>query len=77
LGLDTGAMSREEAARAAVAAVRQLAADVSIPPSLRSVGVTEESIPQMAADAMTSGNVAINPRPTTLEDITRLYEQAM
>ena len=41
------------------------------------VGVTEETIPQMAADAMTSGNVAINPRPTTLEDITRLYQQAM
>ena len=31
----------------------------------------------MAADAMTSGNVAVNPRPTTLEDITRLYRQAM
>jgi alcohol dehydrogenase class IV len=57
--------------------VRQLAADVGIPASLRAVGVSEEAIPQMAADAMTSGNVGVNPRPTSLEDITRLYRQAM
>jgi alcohol dehydrogenase len=77
LGVRTDSLAHHEAARAAVAAVRQLSAGVGIPANLRSVGVTEESIPQMAADAMTSGNVAINPRPTTLEDITRLYEQAM
>ena len=41
------------------------------------MGVTDAAIPQMAADAITSGNVAINPRPTTLEDITQLYRQAM
>jgi alcohol dehydrogenase len=77
LGVRTDALSHQEAALAAVAAVRRLAAGVGIPASLRLVGVKEESIPQMAADAMTSGNVAINPRPTTLEDITRLYEKAM
>ncbi|MDP3046829.1 MAG: iron-containing alcohol dehydrogenase, partial [Chloroflexota bacterium] len=77
MGVRTDSLSRQEAAVAAVAAVRQLAADVGIPASLRLVGVTEDAIPQMAADAMTSGNVAVNPRPTTLEDVTRLYWQAM
>jgi alcohol dehydrogenase len=77
MGVPTDSLSQPEAAWAAVTAVRQLAVDVGIPASLRSVGVTEEAIPQMATDAMTSGNVAINPRPTTLEDITRLFEQAM
>jgi alcohol dehydrogenase len=77
MGVPTDSLSQPEAALAAVAAVRQLAADVGIPAGLRSAGVTEAAIPRMAADAMTSGNVAINPRPTTLEDITRLYQQAM
>jgi alcohol dehydrogenase len=77
LGVRTDGLSRQEAAAAAVVAVRHLAADVGIPASLRAVGVTDDAIPQMAADAMTSGNVAINPRPTTLEDLTRLYHQAM
>jgi alcohol dehydrogenase class IV len=77
MGVRTDGLSCQEAATAAVIAVRHLAADVGIPASLRAVGVSEESIPQMAADAMTSGNIAINPRPTSLEDITRLYQQAM
>jgi alcohol dehydrogenase len=77
LGVRTDGVSQQEAALAAVAAVRQLAADVGIPAGLRSEGVPEAAIPLMAADAMTSGNVAINPRPTTLEDVTRLYKQAM
>jgi alcohol dehydrogenase len=31
----------------------------------------------MAADAMKSGNIAVNPRQTNLEDIVALYHAAM
>ena len=41
------------------------------------VGVTEDKIPQMAVDAMKSGNVMVNPRITTVKDVEALYHKAM
>lgn len=57
-------------------ALRQLNKDLGIPGSLSEVGVTEDKIPLMAIDAMKSGNVAVNPRQTTLKDIETLYAKA-
>jgi alcohol dehydrogenase len=39
--------------------------------------VTDDKIPLMAKDAIQSGNVAVNPRPTTLADIEALYRAAL
>lgn len=77
LGVATDSLTQSQAASAAVDAVRCLGVDVGIPPRLRDLGVTEQVIPQMAADAMKSGNVSINPRPTTVEDIVTLYRLAL
>ena len=41
------------------------------------VGVTEDLIPAMSADAMKSGNILINPRQTTVKDIENLFLAAM
>lgn len=60
-----------------VAAIRQLNADLGIPACLADVGVTEDKIPQMAIDAMKSGNVLVNPRITTLKDVEALYHKAL
>lgn len=60
-----------------VAEIRQLNADLGIPACLADVGVTEDKIPQMAVDAMKSGNVLVNPRATTLKDVEMLYKKAM
>ena len=57
--------------------VRKLNAELGIPGSLSEVGVTEDKIPQMAADAMKSGNIAANPRQSTQKDIEALYHKAM
>ena len=57
--------------------VRNLLNDLSIPQHLAEVGVKEELIEQMAADAMKSGNIAVNPRQTTVEDVIALYRKAM
>ena len=64
-------------AAAAVTFVRQLSERIGIPPTLSAVGVPREGIPALAADAMKSGNIPINPRPTTYEEMVRLYEQCM
>jgi alcohol dehydrogenase len=60
---------------AAVQLVRRLSERVGIPPSLGAVNVPRDGIPALATDAMQSGNIAINPRPTTYEDMVRLYAQ--
>ena len=57
--------------------MHQLNADLGIPACLADVGVQEDKIPQMAVDAMKSGNVTVNPRITTVKDVEALYHKAM
>ena len=57
--------------------IKKLNASLGIPKTLSEVGVTEDKIPQMAADAMKSGNIAANPRQTTLKDVEMLYRKAL
>ncbi len=57
--------------------IKKLIADLGIPGSLSEVGVTEDKIPQMAEDAMKSGNILANPRQSTQKDIEMLYHKAM
>lgn len=49
---------------------------LGIPSSLKKVGVDERKFDAMADDAMKSGNIAVNPRKTTKEDIIKLYRSA-
>lgn len=57
--------------------IRDLNDILGIPACLSEVGVKEDAIPAMAADAMKSGNIAVNPRSSKLEDIEMLYHKAM
>ena len=65
-----------DAALRAAAAIRRLEADIGIPPRLRDVGVQSASFPAMAADAFKSGNITVNPRRTTANDLEALLERA-
>lgn len=60
-----------------VGEIKKLNQDLNIPEKLSMVGVTEDKIPEMAADAMKSGNIAVNPRQSTLKDIEMLYRKAL
>jgi len=77
LGATVCGLSPQKAAAVAVEEVLQLKADVGVVAGLRELGVQEDEIPSMAADAMKSGNIAVNPRQTSLEDIVALYHAAM
>ncbi len=57
--------------------IRKLSRELGIPPNLSKLGVDRETIPKMALDAMKSGNIAVNPRQTSLQDITDLYLRAL
>jgi alcohol dehydrogenase class IV len=65
-------------AEAGIQAVRALSRDVGIPETLGEVGVAEEHVSAIAADAMKSRfNIAINPRRVTQADIERVIRNAI
>lgn len=54
--------------------LRLLNESLGIPASLKDVGVDPSKFEAMAADAMKSGNIAVNPRPTTIDDVIQMYK---
>ena len=76
MGVDITNMSKEEAAKAAIDAVRQLAIDVNIPQTLRGLNIPKEGLPRLAKDALADVCTGGNPREVTYEDILKLYEIA-
>ena len=65
-------LSLREAAERSVSAIEQLQADIGITQKLGDFGMTEADLHAVAAEAMLSGNVAVNPRQPTLEDMKTL-----
>lgn len=70
-GVDT--MSVEEYRKAAVDAVKKLSEDVGIPANLKEI-VKKEDIPFLAQSAYDDACRPGNPKETSVEDITALYE---
>ncbi len=66
-------MSQEEYRKAAVDAVKQLSKDVGIPDDLKEI-VKREDIPFLAQSAYDDACRPGNPKETSVEDITKLYE---
>ncbi len=69
----TESMTQEEYRKAAVDAVKQLAADVGIPANLKDI-VKAEDIPFLAQSAYDDACRPGNPRDTSVEEITELYK---
>ena len=69
----TEKMSQEEYRKAAVDAVKQLSKDVGIPADLKEI-VKREDIPFLAQSAYDDACRPGNPKETSVEDITKLYE---
>lgn len=76
LGVDTRDMTEDGAADAAIATVRQLAADCGLPLRLSQAGVAREGFVLMAGDAIGDAMMISNPRPASEEEIVALYEMA-
>ena len=69
-------MTTEEARKAAVDAVRQLAIDVGIPQKLTEIGAKKEDIIALSELAMADACTPGNPKDPTIEDIKAIYEKA-
>lgn len=76
MGVDTSEMNDDQAAQAAVDAVKALALRVRIPQHLSELGVKEADLMTLAkaayADVCTPGN----PRKTSVEEIFEVYKKA-
>ncbi len=70
MGVDTTGMSVDEGVAAAIKAVRD------IPQRLHEIGVKEEDIPALAVAAFNDVCTGGNPRPTSVEEIEKLYHIA-
>ena len=70
------AMSQEEYRKAAIDAVKKLSEDVGIPADLKDI-VKREAIPFLAQSAYDDACRPGNPKETSVEDITKLYESLL
>lgn len=74
MGVEGGdSMTQEEYRKAAIDAVKQLSKDVGIPTDLKEI-VKKEDIPFLAQSAYDDACRPGNPKETSVEDITKLYE---
>lgn len=77
MGCNVDGLTAINAAKVAVSAIWELIEDLGLPKKLSEVGVKEEAISAMTDDAMKSGNILVNPRTTTREDILKIYRRAL
>lgn len=77
LGEPVAQLSRLDAARRAVDAVRSLAEDIGIPSSLSSFGLREKHVRPVVDEAMKSGNVPVNPRLARAEDLENILREVL
>lgn len=77
MGVDTTGMTAEQAAQAAVDAVKALSIRVGIPQTLTELGIKEENIPALAAQAIADVCTPGNPRDVTEAEIVELYKKVL
>ena len=75
MGVDTTGMSTDEAADAAIAAVRQLSADVEIPTVCEAIKADE--LDQIADDALADACYPGNPREADHDTVVELFRKIM
>lgn len=76
MGENIEGMNADEAAQAAVTAVKKLSVEIGIPQTLREIGIPEDALGQLSADAFADVCTGGNPREITREDILALYRKA-
>ena len=72
-----GSAAAMYAARSVVSAVCDLATAIGIPKRLSEFGLREDHVPAVIEEAMKSGNVAVNPRCTSAEELTEILRRAL
>jgi alcohol dehydrogenase len=79
LGVDVVGMEPEAAANLTVTALARLFREAGLPATLSEFGVDVSTmdLAGLAADAMKSRSIPINPRPVTPDDLKAIYKEVM
>ena len=77
MGVDVKGMTEEQAADAAIEAVRKLSKAIGIPQRLRDIGIKEEQLKQLSEDAFVDPCTGGNPRKTSPAEILEIYKKAL
>lgn len=77
MGVDVAGLTPIAAGEQAVAAVRQLIADIGLAKGLRDVGLTEKFIPLLSENALKDACLLTNPRPANREDIAEIFRKCL
>jgi len=77
MGQKTDGLSLRKAAEQAVVAIQELNEDVGICQRLGDFGVEEKDLPEIAGEAIKSGNIAVNPRQTNIADLISIAKKAL
>ena len=77
MGVNTDGMTAEQAAQAAVDAVKALSIRVGIPQTLTELGIKESDIPALAAQAIADVCTPGDPRDVTEAEIVELYKKVL
>jgi alcohol dehydrogenase class IV len=76
-GENTAGLPVRAAAELSVKAIKQLNRDVGILSGFSEYGVTENDLDYIAQEGMESGNVLVNPRKPSLEDLKEIVRQSI
>lgn len=77
MGVDTHAMSVEQASEAAITAIRQLSTRVGIPAGFSQLGITQNDIEGWLDNALADPCAPCNPRSANRDEIRALYLEAL
>lgn len=76
MGEDIRSLSSLAAGRKAIAAIRELCADLGVPPRLRDVGVQEMDLPEIATKCFAFDYNRWNPRWTSRDEFLEILQRA-
>jgi alcohol dehydrogenase len=77
LGVTTAGMTAAQGAVACVQAIQALSAEIGIPAGLTALGVKDEDIPTLAANALKDACGLTNPRQATQREIELIFRAAL
>lgn len=76
-GENTEGLSKRDAAELSVKAIRTLSEDVGISGGLARYGVEEDLLYDLAKEGIATGNIPVNPRTPTVEDLVGIMRACM
>ncbi|KLU16815.1 MULTISPECIES: L-threonine dehydrogenase [Xenorhabdus] len=77
MGVEVGALSDAQGAKACIQAISELAKDVNIPSGLSALNVKEEDLPILATNALKDACGFTNPIQASHEEIITIFKAAM